>query len=123
MIKQLFYLDAIERKKICIFQHFASSVSFFDFLFQYSNLFFLNYVVKNNNLTTLSILKIIFSIAYACHKLYNFYYNYIYNIVSEFKYSDKKRNAFKINKIKYAKNLFSSKKFKAGVNNNDNRAK
>ena len=81
------------------------------------------FVVKYNNLATLSILKIIFSIAYACHKLYNFYYNYIYNIFSEFKYSDKKRNAFKINKIKYAKNLFSSKKIKAGVNNNDDRAK
>ena len=53
MIKQLFLnLDVIERKRICIFQHFASSVSFFffNFLFQYSNLFFLNYVVKNNNL-------------------------------------------------------------------------
>lgn len=123
MIKQLFLnLDTIEKKNLDT-SHFSMSDFLFVFLFQYSNLFFLNYVVKNNNLTTLSILKIIFSIAYACHKLYNFYYNYIYNIFSDFKYSDKKRNAFKINIIKYAKNLFSSKNFKAGVNNNDNRAK
>ena len=121
MIKQLFFYD-IENKNSNESEHFCKvRLLAYNFIFcKCLNFSSVKKIVKINILTILRFVIRLSPVAYVYHKLQIF----IYNKNVDFKYSDKKQSALKINTksqlsttdnqkekyLKYAKNLFSENK-------------